>query len=244
MKKNYLIFLLTIVFAQSYGQEKSIDIQSDLAEVSINIESGDDTYNLKDLLYHAQRASVAINKVVSSLEFSSTCNNALNLSNEISGLLDAALISDNHGDGRINISQCKELITKTFYEFDVCSIKGNGNEALSELEHQQSNLRLQQIELELRAKEIQRQLAEKKAKESSLIKQNFINSNKKIFISNVKSYNDQLNACECNISVSNNKFDNLTELNSKSLAEIKAYYLDKTIAITKIYLDNLNSCKN
>ncbi len=244
MKKNYLFFLLLLVFAQSYGQEKSTDIESDLADVSINITSGNDTYNLEDLLHHAQRASDALNKVIASLEASSNCNKALNLANEISGLLDAALVSDNHGDGRINISECKDLITQTFYEYDFCAMKGNGNEALSELEQQQSNLRLQQIELELKAKEIKRQLAEQKEKESYLVKQKLIDANKKVFVSNVKAYNDQLKACECNTTMSNNIVDDLTTLSSKSLAEIKAYYLDKTITVTQTYLENLNKCKN
>lgn len=244
MKKNYLFFLLVLVLSHTNGQEQSTDIQSDLADVSINITSGNDTYNIEDLKYHAQRASDAINKVIVSLEASSSCNKALNLANEISGLLKAALVSDNHGDGRINISESKELITQTFYEYDVCSVKGNGHEALSELEQQQSNLRLQQIELELKAKEIQRKLEEQKVKESFLMKQKFIDVNKKVYTSNVKAYNDQLKACDCNITMSDNVTENVTELTSKSLAEIKAHYLNKTIAITQTYINNLTSCKD
>jgi len=251
MKKNYFFFLFALLCVLSYGQGKSSDIESNLSEVSINITSGNDTYNKEDLHYHAQRASIALRKVIESLEASRSCDKALELSNQIIGLLDVALIADNHGDGLINISECKELITKTFYEYDLCSMNGSTssistttNAALTDLEQQQNNLKLQQQQLEQQAKEIKRKLAAQKEKEAHLLKQNFINANKKGLASNIKAYNDQLKACDCNETMFSSSADDLTQLNSKSMAEIKAYYLDKTIAVTQKYITNLNSCKN
>lgn len=246
MKKNYLLFLFAIIFIKSYGQEPaSNDIHSNLAEASMNITSGSETFNLEDLKYHAKRSLNAINQARKQLN-STSCSKVLELSNEIAGLLDGAILSEDHNEGLSYITLTRDLILQAFYEYDVCAVKGSSsgeNEALTELQQQKSNLKLQQIELELKAKEIERQLAEQEEKETFLKKQKFIDLNEKVIASNLKAYNDLLTACDCNTAVST-KTGNSSELTSKSLNEIRTHYLNKVITISESYLDKLNLCKN
>lgn len=251
MKKNYLFFLFAFLVSFSYSQmSSSEDIQSELGIVSSNVASGEKAIYIEDLKHHIKLSKAAIKNVINNLK-ASNCKEALELCNEISGILDSAEFSNDLKGGRAYLTNVKPLIVKAFYQYDICTINetnystdsNSNNEALTNLQQQQSDLKQQQIQLEKKAEEIKRKLAEQQTKESQLKKQKFIALNEKATATNLKAYNDLLKACNCNTSIYDNRVPS-TDLSSKSIDDIKTYFLNKVIRISESYIDKLNLCKN
>lgn len=242
--KNYITsIVLSFVFACSFGQDAVDTVHSDLGDLSLNVSSVNSTYNLEDLKYFANLASGIIDKVIISLE-SSRCKNALDFAKQISEIIDASLEAETHSVGRNTILKAKSLIAQTFYEYDACGFEKKGKGVLNELEKQQSLLKLQQIELELKAKQIKRQLEEQKEKEIFMEKKKFIDDNSVVDVASLKMYNERLESCKCDAVISDIETENLNKLTAKSLAEIKTYYLKRSITFTKLFLEKLKNCKD
>ncbi|WP_452231806.1 hypothetical protein [Lacinutrix sp. MEBiC02595] len=251
MKKQYLLFLLPIIFLNTITAKisKSGNGDTNLGIVTKNIDAGIKAYNIIDLKYHADLSKQAIESVIEALE-ATDCTSALDLSISISTYLDTALLADDLASGRTYLYMAEELIVKTFYEYELCNtltkenneLTQNSNNQLSDLEQQQAKLKQQQAELEQQANEIKRKLAEQQVKKSLLEKEQFITLQDKTIVENIKNYNDLLKTCDCNTTV-NNSTENKITLSSKTIEELKAYYLNKIIRITENHLQLLNTCK-
>jgi len=248
MKKIYFLFFLSALFLNNVSSQKANneDIHFNLGKVQKNVTSGIKSYNLEDLKHHVKYSKTAINNVIRGIK-STECSNALELSDEISTLLDTALLSEELSTGRYYLKMIQDLINKVFYEYESCTIKddttNSSNNSLAYIEEEQSDLELQQIALEKKAAEIKQMLAEQRLKQVNLEKNKFIESNEKAIKSNIKAYNDLLKACNCNATITNTN-ESTISLKSKDLEEIRTHYIDKTIRISENYLAELNGCKN
>ena len=251
MKKKYLLLVLSIIFLNTSHAAvyQEGDVHTNLRIVSKNITEGIKSYNFEGLKYHARLAKKSIETTKSLLE-STDCTATYDLSQSISTYLDTALLGDDLAAGRSYLYMAEELIDKTFYEYEVCTTvqddvsetsSGSNNE-LSQLEQQQADLKRQQAELEQKANDLKRKLEEQKVKESILEKEVFMTQQDKTIAANIKGYNDLLKNCNCNATVSTTSEDKTT-LTSKSIEELKSYYLDKIIRTTENYLQLLHSCK-
>ncbi|WP_299889335.1 hypothetical protein [uncultured Lacinutrix sp.] len=249
MKKNYFLFFLFIflIINITFGQHSNAkDVSLNLSKVSKNVTEGIKSYNLEDLKYHAKISKKAIHIVERLLE-KEQCYNAADLSNSISIYLETAILAEELVNARTYLTKTEDLIIKAFYEYDICSTEesdnnnnnnNNNTTALSDLEQQQLDLKTQQAALEQKAKEIKLQLANQEVKKKDL----FIAENTKAISENIKAYNNLLKSCNCEESISTVGI-NKANLITKSLEQIRTYYLDEIINISEIYLTKLKSCK-
>lgn len=251
MKKKYLLLVLSIIFLNTTNATvyQQGDVHTNLRIVSKNITEGIKSYNFEGLKYHARIAKKSIETTKSLLE-STDCTTTYDLAQSISTYLDTALLGDDLAAGRSYLYMAEELIDKTFYEYEVCTTAsddtsavsdGNTNE-LSQLEQQQADLKRQQAELEQKANDLKRKLEEQKVKASLLEKEVFMTQQDKAIAKNITSYNELLKNCNCNATITDTP-DDKTALSSKSIEQLRSYYLDKIIRITENYLQQLNSCK-
>lgn len=79
------------------------------------------------------------------------------------------------------------------------------------------------------------------ARQAVLKKLSFIETNQNAFTAQVNNFNASLEACRCGKEISDPNDER--ELAKMSVLEIRTYFIEKNINITKIYMTSLNSCK-
>lgn len=242
MKKLYFTFLFTLCIALGFSKNNTDDIITELGKVRHHVDAGEASFNLEDLKYHSKKALLAIKTVKGNLDIEK-CEKTFEVSVRISDLLDSALISEELVEGQRYLNTSKSLITKAFYEFEICSSIDHADLALNNLEQQQTQLKQQQLELERQAAQIKKQLEEQKQKEINLKKEAYINSNEKALQKTINAYNETLKACGCNQSVTSTNTNNLASKNN-SIEQIKAFYIEKMLSISQVYQSKLSACKN
>lgn len=252
MKKYYLLSFVFILFFNTIHSQQSNDkdVHFNLSKVSKNITLGIKSYNVEDLKYHARISKKAI-EIVERLVESEQCYTTQDLAGSIAIYLETALLAEELVTARTYLNKTEDLIIKAFYEYDTCSAAGgednNSNTAvddtaLTDLQKQQAELKAQQLALEQKAKAIKEQLAEQEEKESLLKKEQFIALNEKSITENIRVYNELLKACDCEASISNTS-ENISDMSTKKILQIRTHYLDKAIKISQNYITVLNDCK-
>lgn len=250
MKKNYLLFFLfTFILTATYGQQSNAtNVRFNLGKVSKNVIAGIESYNLEDLKYHARLSKESI-EIVEKLVESEQCYNALDISNSIAIYLETALLAEELVTARTYLNKTEDLILKAFYEYDICSNEeanaessNYGENALTDLQQQQAELKAQQAALEQKAKDIKLQLAEQERQETLLKKQQFVTSNERAMTSSINAYNDVLKSCECQTSLAPSQ-ESISDLSTKTIQDIKTHYLDKSIVISQSFGAKLKACK-
>ena len=150
--------------------------------------------------------------------------------------------ASSYEDGRFYVKRAREIAQKAINELEICSKLTNEDEALVELEYERQKLEEQQKRLEQKEAEIKQLLVKKQQRELRIKKEKLISLNEQAIVANISAYNDMLTACECNSMISNASIT-AENLFSKSLEQIKTYYLDTVKRITNNYLSALNNCK-
>ncbi|WAC01842.1 hypothetical protein N7U66_18505 [Lacinutrix neustonica] len=79
------------------------------------------------------------------------------------------------------------------------------------------------------------------ARQAVLKKLSFIETNQNAFTAQVNNFNASLEACRCGKEISDPNDER--ELAKMTVLEIRTYFIEKNINITKIYMTSLNSCK-
>jgi hypothetical protein len=251
MKQAYLLFFLfTFIFTTAHSQQSNTkNVRYNLGEVSKNVTSGIESYNLEDLKYHARICKESI-EVVEKLVEAEQCYNTLDLSNSIAIYLETALLAEELVTARTYLNKTEELILKAFYEYDICKSEFSnaksskyGENALNTLQQKQADLKARQAGLEQQAKDIELQLAEQEKRESLLKKQQFIVSNERAITRNINTYNDVLKSCDCQDTMSYAS-ESVSVISAKNFQDIRMHYLDTIIGISENYTSKLKACKN
>lgn len=257
MKKRHLLFFLCLLFTVSIkAQDTNHEIQTNLDVANKNIKSAAEAFNLGDLSYHLKRAKVAVNDLKKQIR-NINCSKALAITNEVSDLLDKALLIDVLNTKRHFISLSEPLILSVYYEYDVCvsspetaeveekvvktpEVSETESNHLTDLATQQASLLAQQQALEQRAKDLKIQLELQKKKESGLIKEEFINSHNSLFEETIATYNKMLKACNCNTKIIEKTS---YSLRTKTIEQLKKSYLERMLRVSDNYVDKLKDCK-
>lgn len=252
MKKNYVLFFLLILFLNiSHSQQSnSEDVGLNLSKIRKNAMSGIKAFDLEDLKYHAKISKSAIDKVERILE-QEACYNAYDIAHSMSIYLETALLAEDFNSAQVYLKKTEGLINDAFYEYDICGTTHSNNHAIedtiedgasTDLESQQLKLKQQQLALEQKAKAIALQLAQKEAEESQLKKENFITEKVKAINEDIKRYNTLLKSFDCNQTVTAYT-KNTSNVSTKSLQDIRTYFLDEIVDVYETYIVKAKKCK-
>ncbi|WP_179346300.1 hypothetical protein [Winogradskyella ursingii] len=250
MKKHYFLLLL---FCFIFTKVNAQDIYPNLVKANRNITAGLKAYNIKSLQYHAKISKLSIDSSIQELT-NEDCQKASDLSTSITIRLESALLAQDFATAEAHLVVCEELISKLFYEFNLCAtndsakntnteLAKNNETELSKLEMEQAKLLEEQSKLKEKERKIEAQLAQQKSKQKQQLKANFIKLNKETIISNIESYNASLKACDCNRNL-DITFDGSQDFSNLEFEAIKSYFLDENIKLTKAYTSLLKDCKS
>ncbi|MEM6514835.1 MAG: hypothetical protein AAF688_01540 [Bacteroidota bacterium] len=245
MKLNLFscVFILTsfFLFGQNEQTEKiSKSINTDLSAANKNFEKGINSFDLKSCLDNAKKAYEFVVPAYNALQ-KDNCQKAADLIYEMKSEIEAAMRMDEHEHAKMYLAKAQKLIPEAFYEHEVCMANGTGDLAIAELNQKQRLLEQQQKELEMQRSKIKDQLAKQQLAEQKLIKKRFITKNTEALEKTVQALNKSLEACDCNKPIEKDS-KNFKALNTKSLDEIKLYFLEITKQTTKTYMATLDEC--
>jgi len=242
MKKNYLFFLLSIVFLYSNAQNKCEDAHSDVIYAYSHVKSAYDSNNISHLKDYSNRSTGAFNRAKKILN-DCGCETSYNYAYDASELLSKVENAKTFEDGRFYVKRARDIAKKVINELEICTKLTQEDESLAELENDRLKLQQQQIELSLKEEKIKQKLAEKEAAELRLKKEQLIIKNDMVLTSNLKNFNAILNVCDCDIEMPKINYEK-EGLLSKDLKQIKKEYLTIFKNMTSNYLDKLNACND
>ena len=228
MKKNYLFFLLSLVFFDSNSQNKCEDAHSDVIYAYSHVKSAYDSNNISHLKDYSNRSTDAFNRAKKILN-DCGCETSYNYAFDASELLSKVENAKTFEDGRFYVKRARDIAKKVINELEICTKLTQEDESLAELENDRLKLQQQQIELSLK---------EEKIKQEQLIIKNDM-----ALTSNLKNFNAILNVCDCDIEMPEINYEKEALL-SKDLKEIKKEYLIIFKNMTSNYLDKLNACND
>lgn len=244
MKKHYFFLFSILISHVFYAQSACDDANSDLIYAYSHVKTSYNANNISHLKYYANRSLESFERSKPKLK-ECGCETAYDLAFESAQLLSKVDAAETFEDGRFFVKRARDIAQESVTELDKCTVPttdapANNTSQLSSLQMEQEKLKQQQEELKRRAEEISAKLAQQNEMELKLKKEQMINSYKSAITSNIESYNNALNVCNC--SSSPIKLEDKTDVSQKSLEEIKAYYLNSLKGLTSNYLAQLNSC--
>lgn len=248
--KNYYLFLVLLVSFVSSGQTNCDDANSYLVSAYSHVKNAYDSNNISHLKYYANR-SVESFKLSKKTLKNCGCENALILADKSIDLLTKVEAVKTYEDGRFYVKRARDISKESVIEIDKCSITNyenkdevdTENNKLTQLQNEQLKLKQQQDDLKRKEEEIKTKLAEQKEKELSLKKKQLILSYQTAIASNIKSYNETLEICDCSNHKTLSYTENSEDLLSESLEYIKTFYKNSIKTLASNYLSELNLCE-
>lgn len=246
MKYYYLLFSLFIAFS-SNGQTNCDIANSYLVNAYSHVKNAYDSNNISHLQYYSNR-SVESFKLSKKAFSNCDCKTALELAEKGIELLAKVEYVETFEDGRFYVKRARDISKESVIEIDKCSYNNDveettENNELNDIQSEQLKLKQQQEALKLKEEQLKLKLAEQKGKELTLKKKQLILSYKNVIALNVKTYNETLKICDGNHETLKSD-DSNEDLVTKSIEEIKTYYINSLKSIASNYLAELNSCDN
>ncbi|MEL0457195.1 hypothetical protein WJN01_13225 [Flavobacteriaceae bacterium SZ-1-7] len=238
--KNFSLILCLITSSFINAQNSCDQASAYLVNAYSHVKDAYDSNNISHLQYYANRSMESFKLSKENL-VNCGCLKSLALANKGIDLLAKVEHVEIYEDGRFYVKRAKEIAKESIVELDKFTASSYKNEPLTSLELEQEQLRQQQVALKQKEEEIKRKLADQELKSAQLKREKLINDYKTALVSNIKSYNDALDICNCNHNqLSYNEGEN--EISSKSIEEIKTHYIANIREITATYLSTLSSC--
>jgi hypothetical protein len=242
MKKT-LIFLICIsISALSYGQTNCADAHSDVNYAYSDVKAAYDSNNIDHLKLYSERSYDAFERAKIKLK-SCKCQESYNYAYDASELLDQVKSVATFEDGRYFVKKARDIAKDVINELELCTELTKDDSELMHLQNEQLKLKQLQIDLKLKEKEIKQKLAEHKAEELNIKKQQFIQENENAINANIKNYNNILLLLGCDADAIKLTND-ISDYKSKTMNELKLHYLDVVKKMTSSYLTTLNKCSS
>ncbi len=242
--KTYFYFLLCVIASSSmYSQDACEDANSDLIYAYSHIKSAYDSNNISHLKHYANRSFEAFERSKEKLT-KCGCDTAYNLAYDGAELLAKVEKAKTYEDGRFYVKKARDIGKKSIIELDKCTASSNDTEAdeLAILQNEQQQLKQQQDILKAKEAQIKMKLAEQKEKELVLKKKQLIVEYENTMVSKVKIFNQVLEICDCNHDNAIKEVNNSEAIATKTIKDIKAFYLNQLKNLTTTYLTQLNTC--
>ena len=148
MKKNYLFFLISFAYIQSYAQSNCEDAHSDVIYAYSHVKSAYDSNNISHLKDYSKRSTDAFNRAKKILN-DCGCETSYNYAFDASELLSKVEDVKTYEDGRFYVKRARDIAKKVINELELCTKLTQEDEALASLEYDRLKLKQQQIELNL-----------------------------------------------------------------------------------------------
>lgn len=245
MKKNYLFVLFFIFCLNFQGQTNCSEADPDILYAYSDVKDSYESNNISHLKEYAYKSLKAFERAKPKL-LNCGCEASYNLAYDAAELLAKVDATETYEDGRFYVKRARDIAKQSLIELEKCTAStqeensSNHGDELASLKDEQAKLKQQQMELKLKEQEIKLKLEEQNKKELQLKKEKLISQYDSVISTNVKSYNNALELCNCNhekLTVKNNSGST-----SQSIEDIKAHYLNSLKLLAKTYLSYLDTC--
>ena len=247
MKKTYLFPFLFCAYFSCFSQSGCSDAQAHIIYAYNNAKTALEANNLTDLKYYANKALESF-KMVQSVLGTCNCENVENYTYESIQKLSKVPDIEKKIDAQYFVAKARDYAQKIITDLDYCTASNQGvtlaqtNET-SELEKEQQKLKQQQEALLKQQEALKQKLAKQKEEQLFLEKQQLIVKSNAAISKNIEAYNELLSVCNCNTTISENTVEeNEGQLISKSVDEIKMYYIKSIKDLTSNYMNMLSTC--
>lgn len=250
MKKISLFAFIFCCFSIGFSQSDCSSAQAHIVYAFNNAKNSLKANNITHLKFYANKALVSFEKVQSALE---TCNCAdvENYTLESIEKLSKVPPIEKMAEAQYFVGKAKEYAQKIITALDYCTLSDTSTAStvtdyeITDLEKEQLKLKQQQEALKQQQEAIKKQLAKQKKEELLIEKQQLIVKTNAAISKNIKAYNEVLDACQCHTTIPDNapkQSDN--QLMSKSVDEIRTYYIKSIKDLTSNYMNMLSTCDN
>lgn len=250
--KNYYLLFFVIASLSINGQNNCDDANSYFVSAYSHVKDSYDSNNINHLQYYANRSLESFKLAKESLT-ACDCETALELADKCIDLLAKVDTAETFEAGRFFVKRARDYSKNSVIEIDKCSVSNPsdeiddvsetiGNDDLTELQNAQLKLKQQQETLELKQKQIKIKLAEQKEKELMIKKKKLILSYESAISSNINTYNETLNVCECINYKPFKDHKSLEDMTEKSIEDVKTHYINRIKSMASEYVSLLNSC--
>lgn len=251
MKKFCIFPLIFCFYSISYSQSDCSYAQSHIVYAFNNAKNSLKANNITHLKFYANKALESFEKVQSAME---TCNCAdvENYTLESIERLSKVPPIEKMAEAQYFVGKAKEYAQKIITALDYCTLSDTStasvvteNYEITDLEREQLKLKQQQEALKQQQEAIKLQLAKQKKEELLIEKQQLIVKTNAAISKNIKAYNEVLDACQCHSTITDNTpKQNDNQLMSKSVDEIRTYYIKSIKDLTSNYMNMLSTCDN
>jgi len=246
MKKIYVFPIIFCVYISSFSQSGCSDAQAHIVYAFNNTKLSLEANNMTDLQYYANKALESY-KMVQSVLGTCKCENVENYTYESIQKLSKVPNAIKRIDAQYFVAKARDNAQKIITALDLYTASEEGitistNGEVTDLETEQLKLKLQQEALMKQQEALKQKLAEQKEEELFLQKQQLIIKSNAAITKNVEAYKELLNACNCAMASDNSLNENDGELISKSIDEIKTYYINSIKDLTSNYMHMLSTC--
>ncbi len=243
--KHFYLFLFLITSLISKAQTPCDNANYYLVSAYSHVKSSYDANNISHLKYFANRSVESLKLSKKNLS-SCGCEMALELANKAIDLLLKVDAAETYEDGRFFVKQGRELSKQSVIEIDKCAapnktVNASNTQTLSDLEKEQLKLQQQQEALKLKEAQLKARMAEEKDKTLELEKEQLMLSYKDAIATNLKTYNETLNMCNC-AHTPLEYTENPATVTSKTMEDIKKYYLLNLEMLATKYTQALRLC--
>ena len=247
MKKIFLFSLFAIPYFNSFSQSTCSDAQSHIFYAFNNAKDGLESNNITDVKYYAKKTLESF-KSVQQVLGNCQCENVENYTYESIQKLSKVPRTEKMSDAKYFVAKAKDYAQKIITALDYCTVSDNSfanvsTDELSDLEIEELKLKKQQEELLKQQVALKQKLNKQKEEELRIEKQQLIAKSNTALLKNINAYNEVLNVCQCTDKIMGNDLKkNEDLLMSKSVDEIRTYYISSIKDLTSNYMTILSSC--
>ena len=248
MKIIHVFPLFFLTYLNSYSQSGCSDAQAHIFYAFNNAKDGLESNNITDVKYYAKKTLESFKSVQHKLG-TCECENVENFTYESIQKLSKVPKTEKMSDAKYFVAKAKDYAQKIITSLDYCTISDKSNtpvanvDEVSDLEKEQLKLKQQQEELLKQQEALKQKLNKQKEDELRIEKQHLIAKSNAALLKNITACNEVLNVCQCGNKIPENEINkNEEQLMSKSVDEIRDYYITSIKNLTSNYLNILSSC--
>lgn len=246
MKKILLFLFLFCTYITSFSQSGCSDAQAHIIYAFNNAKDALESNNLTDVKYYGSKTLGSF-KSVKKVIGDCNCENVESYTYESIEKLSKVANTKKMSDAKYFVAKSKEYAQKIITALDYCTVSEQNqsvtNYEINDLEKEQLKLKQQQEQILKKQEDLKKQLAKQKEEELFIEKQQLILKSNTAISNNIQAYNELLNACNCNSEIqNNNEKQNDNQLMSKSVDEIKSYYIKSIKDLNSNYMNMLSNC--
>ena len=249
MKKTYLFPFIFCVHFYSFSQSDCSDAQAYIVYAFNNAKDGLKANNITDLKFYANKALEDFQHVQNALG-NCNCESVENYTYESIQKLSKVPPVEKMSQAQYFVAKARDYAQKIITALDYCTASNQGvtlasDNELTDLEQQQQKLKQQQEALLKQQKALKDKMAKQREEAQFIEKQQLIAKSNAAISKNIQAYKELLDACNCHTEIpEDNAKQEDGQLISKSVDEIKAYYIQSIKDLTSNYMEMLSTCDN